>query len=287
MGDLNVFTMCCPASSFFCETDKKQFKQRLTIYGSYSYIYKQETYPSMVTVTELQTELFSKDIPSFEITKGYLTLVNSSERNRAAFCQKARENSSNPLVAGVAFWLCGQLKQAEELLVKAKDCAQKFMTLGCVYRKQGYFAKALEQFELAGKQRVESLVLAMEKVETLRQAGQYEQAQRELKACSNFQNVSAEYHYQLARIQEILGAYTEAANQYQTAINLDPHHAKALFHMAYLHDLRGDESLAIDYYRQSTAIYPAYTAALLNLAVLYEERGDYSKSTARFSRAAV
>ena len=232
----------------------------------------------MVTVTELQTELFSKDIPAFETTKAYLTIANSSERNRAALCQKAKEQSSNPLAAGIAFWLCGQLKSAEELLLKAKDSAQKFLALGCVYRKLGYLDKAMEQFELAGKQRAESLTVAMEKVETLRQAGQYEQAQKELKACSNFQNVSAEYHYQLARIQEALGAYSDAANQYQTAINLDPNHAKALFHLAYLHDLRGDESLAIDLYKQATLVYPAYTAALLNLAVLYEERGEYSKA---------
>lgn len=232
----------------------------------------------MVTVTEIQTELFSKNIPTFETIKSFSVIVNSSERNRTAFCQKAQEHSSNTLAAGIAMWLCGQLQQAETLLNKAADCAQKHLSLGCVYRQQGYFDKAIEQFELAGKQRAESLTVTLEKVETFRQASQYDLAQKELKACSNFEKISAEYHYQLARLQEALGDYVQAANQYETAIDIDPDHARAMFHLGYMHDLRGEESMAIDYYKQAAAVIPAYTAALLNLAVIYEDRGEYSKA---------
>lgn len=232
----------------------------------------------MVTIAELQSELFGKDIPTFETIKALSAAANSSERNRIALIQRAQEQSSNALAAGIAFWLCGQMAQAENLLKNAKDCAQKFLVLGCLYRQQGHFDKAMEQFELASKQRAESLTVAMEKVETLRQAGQYDLAQTELKACSNFENVSAEYHYQTARLMEAIGDYTEAAAQYEKAIDTDHNHVRAVFHLAYLYDLRGDESMAIELYRQATTIYPAYTAALLNLAVLYEDQGEYSKA---------
>lgn len=232
----------------------------------------------MVTVAELQTELFGKEIPAFEKIKAYSAVVNASERNRMAISQKAEDQNSNPLAAGIALWLCGRLTQAEEPLKKAKDCTQKHLSLGCLYRQQGLFDMALEQFELASKQRAESLTVTMEKIETLRQAGHYEKVQKELKACSNFQDVSAEYHYQSARLQEALGHYEEAARQYRTAIDLDPNHARAVFHLAYLHDLRGDEAQAIELYEDATQIFPAYTASLLNLAVLYEERNEYASA---------
>jgi DNA-directed RNA polymerase subunit alpha len=232
----------------------------------------------MVTIAELQAELFSKDIPAFEKIKAYSTVVNASERNRMAMSQKAESQNSNPLGSGIALWLCGRLAEAEEMLKKAKDCAQKYLSLGCLYRQQGLFDKAVEQFELAGKQRAESLTVAMEKIETLRQAGHYEQVQKDLKSCSNFQNVSAEYHYQLARLQEALGHYEDAASHYRKAMELDPNHARAVFHLAYLHDLRGDEAQAIELYEDATQIFPAYTAALLNLAVLYEERNEYASA---------
>jgi DNA-directed RNA polymerase subunit alpha len=230
----------------------------------------------MVTIAELQTELFGKEIPAFEKIKAYSAVVNASERNRIATSQKAEDQSSNPLGAGIALWLCGRLTEAEELLKKAKDCAQKFLSLGCLYRQQGLFDKSLEQFELAGKHRAESLTVTMEKIETLRQAGLYERAEKEFKSCSNFENVSAEYHYQMARLQEALGQYEIAAKHYRTAIELDPSHARAMFHLAYLHDLRGDEAVAIDLYEEATQIFPAYTAVLLNLAVLYEDRNEYA-----------
>jgi DNA-directed RNA polymerase subunit alpha len=176
------------------------------------------------------------------------------------------------------FWLCGNLNEAEVRLKKAKDCAVKFLTLGCVYRKKREFDKALAEFDLAAKHQAEALTLAMEKAETRRQAGQLEQAKKELKACANFENVSAEYHYQLGRILEHEGLYEQAAAQYETAIHLDPNHVLSLFQLAYTNDLRGDEDAAMEYYTQVIKIVPSYVNALLNLAVLFEDCEHYEKA---------
>jgi DNA-directed RNA polymerase subunit alpha len=232
----------------------------------------------MVTTAELQTELFGKDLPSFEQIKKLSAIVNSSDRIRDAIRQKAQDSSSNPLAAGIALWLCGSTSQAEELLKKAKDCAQKSLALGSLYRAQGIYDKAIEQFESAKKQQAESLTVAMEKAETYRRAGQFDEAQKEIKTCINFQNVSAEYHYQLGRLQDALGQYDEAADNYLTAINLDPNHVQAVFQLGYINDLRGEEDVAMEYYKKATQILPSHVNALMNLAVLYEDRGDYSRA---------
>ncbi|MBN2512787.1 MAG: tetratricopeptide repeat protein [Sedimentisphaerales bacterium] len=232
----------------------------------------------MAITAELQTELFGKDLRSFEQIKKLSVVVNSSDRTREVIRQKALDSSSNPLAAGIALWLCGCYAQAEELLKKAKDCAQKSLALGSLYRAQGLYDKAIEQFESAKKQQAESLTVAMEKAETYRRAGQFDNAQKEIKTCLNFQNVSAEYHYQLGRLQDALGNYDEAAENYQTAINLDPNHVQAVFQLGYINDLRGEEEIAMDYYKKATQILPSHVNALLNLAVLYEDREDYYRA---------
>jgi DNA-directed RNA polymerase subunit alpha len=231
----------------------------------------------MVSAAELQKELFSQPLSSFEQVKKYATVANTSERNRLALCQKAQEGG-DALACGVTLWLCGKADEAEASLKKAKDCAVKCMVLGCILRHRGEYDKALSQFEQAGKQPSEALSASLEKAETCRLAGKLEQAKKELKACANFENVSAEYHYQLGRILDSEGQYEQASGQYEKAVNLDPNHVAALFQLAYTNDLRGDEDLAIEYYRQAIKIVPSHVNAMLNLAVLYEDCGEYEKA---------
>jgi DNA-directed RNA polymerase subunit alpha len=119
----------------------------------------------------------------------------------------------------------------------------------------------------------------LEKAATYRYASNFDGAAKELKTLTNFENVSAEYHYQLARLQDARGFYQEAIDNYLIAIELEPEHQKALFHLAYACDLRGDEQAAIDYYKQITAHSPVYISALLNLAVLYEDLNEYDKAS--------
>jgi DNA-directed RNA polymerase subunit alpha len=230
----------------------------------------------MALATELK-ELFNQPLPTFEQIKKCAAIANTSERSKTALRQKAEEGG-DPLSCGVAFWLCGKSDQAEPCLKKAKDCAVKFLVLGCINRHKGEYDKAMADFDQAARHHAEALTIAMEKAETCRRAGQLEQARKELKACANFENVSAEYHYQMGRILDHEGQYDQAAAQYEIAANLDPNHVQALFQLAYTNDLRGDEELAIDYYEQAVLISPSYVNAMLNLAVLYEDCQMYEKA---------
>ena len=122
------------------------------------------------------------------------------------------------------------------------------------------------------------LNITLEKAATYRYASNFDGAAKELKTLANFENVSAEYHYQLGRLQETQGFYDEAMDNYKTALELSPNHQRALFHLAYRCDLSGDEEAAIDYYRQIASTAPVYVSALLNLAVLYEDMGEFDKA---------
>lgn len=227
----------------------------------------------MVSLAEAPVKLFEGELPSFEDLKALWQYVNSSESNRMAFRQQAEDHKNN-LTKGIALLLCGDAAEAVKLLAKGKDGVQKFMMLGYAYRKLGDYDKAIEAFDAAGKES-DGIAAALEKCETYREAGNLDACEKELKTCSNFDNVSAEYHYQKGRVFDVQGEYEKAMDEYEHAIDLDNHHVKALFQLAYSFDLRGDEQEASHYYQEVVKIAPSHVNALLNLAVLCEDAGEY------------
>ena len=155
---------------------------------------------------------------------------------------------------------------------------EKFMYLGFAFRRLGESEKSIENLQKSIDYEADTLIVALEKAATYRQASDFESAGRELANCVNFENVSAEVHYQLARLNEAQGFYEEAMDNCKTALELSPDHRKSLFHLAYCCDLYGDEEAAIDYYKQIASTSPVHISALLNLAVLYEDVGEYGKA---------
>ena len=127
-------------------------------------------------------------------------------------------------------------------------------------------------------QQVDQIKVTLERTATLRHAGRFADAAKELKSCANFERISAEYHYQAGRLKDAQGFYDEAMAQYSTAIELEPSHQRAIFHLAYNCDLRGDDEDAIEYYQQIASHSPVYTSTLLNLAILYEDSGEFEKA---------
>ncbi|MBC8379765.1 MAG: tetratricopeptide repeat protein [Planctomycetes bacterium] len=232
----------------------------------------------MVSLADAPVNLFAGELPSLENIKKLWQFVNSSERNRNAFRQEA-DKQNDALIQGIALLLCGNASEALEKLNKGKDCLQKHFILGYTYRSLKEFDKAIGQFDKAGKES-EGITASMEKAETYRQAGDFEAIRKLLKDCSNFENVSAEYHYQTGKLQDAVGEYEKAVDSYQRAIELDGTHTKSLFQIAYSFDLRGEESIAIDYYKKLVKIAPAHVNGLLNLAVLHEDMGEYEKAIA-------
>lgn len=237
----------------------------------------------MEQIMECQIDLFADQLPSTDEIKQLSEFVNSSERNIIAFSEQLAEymnktSAEAVLATGIGLFILGKYDQAAEKLKKAADCKEKFIYLALAFRRMHNFNEAIENLQKSLKFQADTVSITLEKVATYRCASDYDAAAKELKSCANFENVSAEYHYQLGRLQEIQGLYTQASDNYKTALELAPDHQRALFHLAYRCDLSGDEETAIDYYRQIVSTNPVYVSALMNLAVLYEDMGKFDKA---------
>jgi len=230
----------------------------------------------MVSLVDAPVNLFEKELPSFDDIKSLWRYVNSSEANRIEFRATA-EKQKDALTKGIALLLCNEPTEAVKLLEKGKSCLQKDMALGCALRKLGETDKAIKAFDAAAKQS-DGPMAALEKCETYRLAGDLKACEKELAGCGNFENVSAEYHYQKGKLQDYLGNYEEAMNEYELAVDLDHGHVRSLFALAYSFDLRGDEQEAAHYYMELVQVAPAHVNGLLNLAVLCEDMAEYDKA---------
>lgn len=231
-----------------------------------------------------QIDFFADNPPSIEEIKEFDRLVNSSEINKLSFARQLQENMDKTtpesfLMTGIGLFILGRYAEALERLNKGSDCRQKFLYLTFVYRQLCIYEQALESLQRSLEQGADQLNITFEKVKTYRCAGNIEKAEKELEKCSNFNGVSAEYHYQTGRLYESKGLWSEAIGQYEKAVELAPKHEKALFRLAYRSDLQGDDETAIRYYLR-IASYPMVSVnALLNLAVLYEDRSEYDKAS--------
>ncbi len=238
----------------------------------------------MEPIIEPEFDLFVKELPSMEEIKKLSEFVHSSESNLLNFSEQLEENMNKGgqktlLSAGIGLFIVGKNEEAAEKLAKGPDCKEKFIYLAFAHRRIGKFEESIENFDRSVDYGADKLNTTLEKAATYRYASDFEAAARELKTCSNYENVSAEYHYQLGLLQEAQGLYEEAMDNYQAALELSPNHQRALFHMAYRCDLSGDEDAAIDYYRQIASGGQVYVSALLNLAVLYEDHGELNKAS--------
>jgi len=237
----------------------------------------------MESITELGINLFGKDLPSMDEIKTLSEVVHCSESNQIAFNEQleaniGRQSPKARLAVGIGLFILGRNAEAAAKLQKAKDCKEKFIYLAFALRRVDKFDEAIEKLQKSLDYEANTLSTTLEKVATYRDASNFDAAAKELKTCANFENVSAEYHYQLARLEEMQGLYEEAMDNYKTALELSPNHQRALFHLAYRCDLSGDEDAAIDYYTQIASSSPVHVSALLNLAVLYEDMGLFDKA---------
>lgn len=238
----------------------------------------------MEPIVGFEIDLFAGTLPSMDEIKKLSEFVHSSESNKMAFAEQLEANMAKTpaktvLAVGIGLYILGRNDEAAAKLQKAKDCKEKFIYLAFALRRTDKFDEAIECLQKSLDYQADTLSVALEKAATYRYASDFDAAAKELKSCANFQNVSAEYHCQLARLQETQGFYEEAMDNYKTALELSANHQKALFHLAYRCDLSGDEEAAIDYYKQIAATAPVYISALLNLAVLYEDAGRFDKAS--------
>jgi DNA-directed RNA polymerase subunit alpha len=228
-----------------------------------------------------QTTLFGGSLSSVEEIDALAAAVNTSEARRAEFKalldQHAAEKGHSTAI-GIGFYILGNYNEAVQRLSVGRESLQRSVFLGRALRKCRRYQEAVEAFDSALRLKGDVQKMTLEKVETLVQACQLDEAARQMKTLANFEGVSADYHYESGRLLEAQGSYEQAAAQFQKALSLEPRHSHSLFRLAYLADILGNDEEAMEYYKQITAESPVYVSALMNLAVLYEDAGDYEKA---------
>jgi len=239
----------------------------------------------MEQTAELQVNLFRGQLPSMENIRALSHAVHASEVNQRKFAEQVEQNLGSTsglgaLEAGIGLFILGRYREALAKLQKGQDCKEKFMCLAFTQRRLRKHEEAIQSLQRAKDAGAEAMNVSLEKAATHRRAGNLEAAAKELRACSNFENVSAEFHYQRARLHEAGGEYDKAVANFKKALELAPTHQRALFHLAFRYDLSGQEEAALEHYKQVVASSPIYVSALLNLAVLYEDRADFDKASA-------
>ncbi|MHC4646170.1 MAG: tetratricopeptide repeat protein [Planctomycetota bacterium] len=237
----------------------------------------------MAAIAQMEIDLFGSSLPAMDEISRLALIVHASETNQIAFMERLETNlpkggQNARLAAGIGLYIIGRNDEAVEKLAKSKNTKEKFIYLALALRRLGRLDEAIENLKKALDYGADTLSITLEKVTTYRYARNFDAAANELKNCANFENVSAEYHYQLGRLQEAEGLYNQAVQNYQTAVKLSANHLKALFRLAFRADIAGDEETAIGYYKQLAAKPTAHVNALLNLAVLYEDGAEFERS---------
>ncbi|UCF15338.1 MAG: tetratricopeptide repeat protein [Phycisphaerales bacterium] len=238
----------------------------------------------MESVAVPEIDLFADNLPSMEEIRTLAEFVNSSEKNQIDFSEQLEKNMSRTgqkasLALGIGLFILGRNAEAAEKLARAKDRKEKFLYRAYALRRIGEYDEAIKCLQESLAHGAEKLQVRLEKACTFRHAENYDAAAKELKSCANFRETSAEYHYQLARLNEAQGLYKEAIASYKAALKLAPAHQRALFHLAFRCDLCRQEEAAIGYYRQIVTGTSVSVSALLNLAVLYEDNNRLEEAT--------
>ena len=238
----------------------------------------------MESVTESGIDLFADNLPSMDQIRTLSESVNSSEKSQMDFNEQLQANMSRTgqkasLALGVGLLILGRYAEAAKKLAKGKTCKEKFLCEAFALRRIGEFDQAIESLKESLNHEAEKLDVSLEKACTYRHAADFKAAAKALKACANFENVSAEYHYQLGSLREAQGLYEQAIDSYKSALELSPNHQRALFHLALRSDLSGDEEAAIEHYKQIGSGSSVHVNALLNLAVLYEDSDQLDEAT--------
>jgi len=200
----------------------------------------------------MQIDLFGEQLPTIQQLKQLSDRVHASEQNTMNFTQQVQSNinTSTPegaLAVGIGLFILGRNAEAVEKLQNASDCKEKFIYMALALRRMRRFDQAIDNLQKSLDYGAQLPDITLEKAATYRQASDWDAAEKELKKNANFQNVSADYHYQLARLQEVQGFYLDAVDNYKIALELSPNDHKTLFHLAYRCDLSGNEDAAIDY----------------------------------------
>ena len=224
-----------------------------------------------------------------EILANDSTAVGKLREAATVLLEKTRntggaEGERTKMRLGIVEYLLGRTATAVEHLKGAGHNGLAMYYLGRALEARGDFKDAATAFEKAGSHGYDSTLAALHRAGCLRAAGQRDEAAKLLKGLESQASKTAEYHYQLGRLETDNGDSAAASRQFEQALDIDPQHAEGLFHAAFLNDVYANEDDAIQLYERCMARAPVHVGAVFNLGTLYEDRGLFDRAARCFQR---
>jgi DNA-directed RNA polymerase subunit alpha len=172
---------------------------------------------------------------------------------------------------GIGEVLLGRYFSGLEHLRKAGDKGMAFYFRGIALENQQLSEQAAMAFAQAAKLNYDPENSELRRADSLRRAGQTEEAKAILDGLEKLSGSSAEYHFQRGCLHSADGDLMLAKAEFEKALGLGKEHTGALFELAYINDLYGNDDLALEFYQRCTDRPPVPLAAWINLGILYED----------------
>src|SRR2546421_1098844 len=206
-----------------------------------------------------------------------------------ALAKRLEAGQGNPkklhLKLGIAYYFLGYMEKAAEHLRQA-DTALGAFYLGRALAARHQYDDALKAFDKAEKLGYTASTVRLQKAGIHMRQGDATHARDILNQSKKegLESHSAEYHFQVAGLNQIEGDRPTAVKHLERAVELDPAHTGALFQLGYVNDLAGNDDEAISYYERCLKHPPVHVGAVNNLGVLYEDNEKYDKAADCFNR---
>ncbi len=186
---------------------------------------------------------------------------------------------------GVCQHLLGRYQASLETLQRGDGGALAHFYMAKSHFALGNYDAAQASYGAAVQAGYNSDLCALGIAETLRYAGNAEEALATLDGLSGAVEQTAEYLYQRgATVAALGGNPLEVVALYERAVEADRQHTGALFGLALENDRRGNDESALDLYKRSAARFPSHEGALINLGLLYEDRGQFGRASQCYRR---
>ena len=186
---------------------------------------------------------------------------------------------------GVCQHLLGRAKDALDTLKSGDGGALALFYQGLSHAAHAAHDKAREAFEAARKAGYDASACVAGIVESLRSAGQVDEARKELERLGSQGESSADFWAAKGTVLADTGLpIAETVAAFEKALSIDPGHPTALFAMGVINDRLGNDDEAIACYERSLKRYPASVGALLNLGILFEDRNDFARAQECYRR---
>jgi len=188
------------------------------------------------------------------------------------------------LKRGIASWVLGRVRAAEELLNAAATTADSSFFLAQCCLELGWDARALAHAERAAASDPSDTGAALLVAEAKIKTGDIEEGVALLDKLSKNDETAADVAYLRGLAQDLSGDYDAAEECYNRALEIDPGALKSKFRLAYNANLAGDEAGAIQLYEEIIADDVSFAGALMNLGVLYEDKGRHMQAAECFEK---